>query len=283
MSDAQRDPHVLVSARIARHSKMIELPSDVARWGWITILGEAKLQRPAGQFASRKVLDFLAGKYARFVDDWFKAKLLEKGPDGTILVHDWAVHQERVSRSQEWRQSVGLTNGHSSLGDTRGNSGETNGETAGKPLARAAALSQSQSQSSLPSEGGPGGTGLPSLTPAVGAAWQSATGRTPLASGSFAAGYIDDACRRHPERAVLDAIATARQTFGVIPTPQQLAVAVRAFLDPLPDAKRTDAAASEQRERAASRRRTQATLARIHGYGGHAEPDPACHLCEATA
>ena len=94
MSDAERDPQVLVSARIADHEKLIHLPSDAARWGWIVVLGRAKLRRPAGVFPSRSVLAHDLGRYARFVDDYLRVGLLEDH-DGAMVVHDWSKHQER--------------------------------------------------------------------------------------------------------------------------------------------------------------------------------------------
>lgn len=76
--------------------------------------------------------------------------------------------------------------------------------------------------------------GLTHLTDSVSTAWTAAAGVTLAGSGDYAAGYIDDACRRHPEADVVTAIATARAGFAFVPAPQPLAVAVRNQLDPLP-------------------------------------------------
>lgn len=128
--------------------------------------------------------------------------------------------------------------------------------------------------------------GLPNLTPAVATAWEAASGRTVLASGNFALEYVDDACRRHDTSRVVDAIATARSTFnGSIPTTQQLTVAVRSILDPLPDPKRIDQEAREAERAASSDRATLATLVRVHRNGAHADDrHPRCPSClEAAA
>lgn len=126
--------------------------------------------------------------------------------------------------------------------------------------------------------------GLTSLTPTVSTAWERATGKTVLGSGEFASGYIDDACRRHPAAEVVMAILTGRATFERIPTTQQLTVAVRGILDPLPDAKQAQKAEAEGREATRSRRAVQATKRQAHETGWHADtPDPMCDACKAVA
>lgn len=142
MSNAELDPHVLISARMADNLKIISLPTDRARWGWVIVLGEAKLQRPAGRFPTLAVLRHVAGKYASQVDHFINAGLLETVPilcdrcvvevldpkDGNVVVHDWRAHQERRSRSQEWRDANGVPSGHVNL---PGNGGETAGKQSG--------------------------------------------------------------------------------------------------------------------------------------------------------
>lgn len=117
------------------------------------------------------------------------------------------------------------------------------------------------------------------VTPALDAAWETATGRGLLGAGDFAFTYVDDAARRHGEPATVAAVEQARRTFKVIPTPQQLAVAVRAILDPLPSSREVrEAEVTEQ-----SRRSTERTLELLHRQGGHAEPHPRCPLCREAA
>lgn len=119
MSDAERDPHVLISSRIGSSNKMLRLPSHRARWGWIVILGAAKLNRPPGRFDSLAQLRNLAGEFRDCVPAYLDAGLLETGPTicqrdrdalpgvefiDEIVVHDWRRHQERgTSRTTEWR------------------------------------------------------------------------------------------------------------------------------------------------------------------------------------
>lgn len=123
--------------------------------------------------------------------------------------------------------------------------------------------------------------GLPNVTGVVSDAWSDATGRGLIGSGAFASDYIDDACRRHPESSVVAAIIAARLTFSVIPTPQQLAVAVRARLDPLPDSKDIDKAEREEEAAVRSKRNIAATIGKLH-YS-HVEPDPRCPWCSGDA
>ena len=120
-----------------------------------------------------------------------------------------------------------------------------------------------------------GGAGGPS--DAVDAAWNTATGRTLLGSGEFAARIIEDTTRRHGEAAVVTAIRECRRGFDHVPAVQPLATAIRNRLDPLPSGK--DAKEGEQ-DRARSARAVTATIAKVHGYGGHDDkPDPRCGLC----
>lgn len=141
MTDAERDPHVLVSARIGGSQKMLSLPSHRARWGWIVMLGQAKLQRPPGRFQSLMQARYLAGEFRDAVVAWLDAGLLHAAPaareckrcssaftelrDDEVVVHDWRHHQER-SRTTEWRDAKGVPSGHVNL------SGETTGKRAGK-------------------------------------------------------------------------------------------------------------------------------------------------------
>lgn len=156
---------------------------------------------------------------------------------------------------------------------------DESGQVSGSPSFPAPARANNATNTDTSTKGGPGGDGLPSITPAVAQAWLEATGRTILASGAFAADYLDDACRRHRDTAVAAAILTTRQGFTVIPTPQQLAVAVRNRLDPLPKAKDTDAADADERERIRRRRAIEETKRATH-YA-HVEPDPRCPECAA--
>ena len=75
--------------------------------------------------------------------------------------------------------------------------------------------------------------GLPSITPEVAAAWETATGRSLLASGEFACRMVDDLCERQGAGDVLAAIPISRATFPKIPSPTQLAADIRNRLEPL--------------------------------------------------
>ena len=127
------------------------------------------------------------------------------------------------------------------------------------------------------------GEGLPNLDSTVAKVWEEATGRSVLASGNYAAEYLDDACRRHPKSEVGAAILRARKTFDHIPDAPSMVSAMRPILDPLPDRKKSGEAEREAQERAAARRRVTATLEGIHRNGGHeAEARPGCPMCEAV-
>lgn len=124
-------------------------------------------------------------------------------------------------------------------------------------------------------KGGVGGNGLPHLTPAVAAAWEEATGKTVLASGNFAITYLDDACARHPEAAIVGAITTARRGYDHIPSTQQLAAGVRAVLDPLPKGKEVEAVVSKVESQELERaRQDRIRRQRVRGYWNTGIWDP---------
>lgn len=225
MTDAQKDPHVLISARIGASQKMLALPSHRARWGWIVMLGQAKLQRPPGLFASLAQLRFLAGEFRDCVTPWLDAKLIHAAPNlcercatsygtlegGEVVVHDFIAHQERRSRTTVWRRDNGVPNGHTNLdGNHPGNDGETVGET--NSLARTGARADAgalQSQSQSPSqsdslEGVQGEPKDPAVVYANLAGWPS----------QGAIDWIDQLTETYGADAVIRAIGQARAPRG---------------------------------------------------------------------
>lgn len=246
MSDAERDPHVLVSARAAENPKIIDLPNDRARWGWVVMLGKAKLQRPAGRFASLRVLEAVLGDYRRYIPDYQVVGILHTAPalcedcadpsikDGELVIHNWEVNQ---SRSQKWRRDNGLTSGH---GNLRGNNGETLGETTGKHPHAGARASQSQSIEISPS--GDRGVGEGD-DPVV--ALHARTGTFP---SSKVIGWVDELGARHGEARVAAA-------FRVTPMPSGQSVPdyIRTIVDGL----RAQDRAAELAEREAEKARLE--------------------------
>jgi hypothetical protein len=75
------EPWIKVKIGLRRSDKVGSLPSDAARWGWVGVLLEAKVQRQMGVFASRTHLRDLMGRHGRFVPDWLRAGLLHEAPD----------------------------------------------------------------------------------------------------------------------------------------------------------------------------------------------------------
>lgn len=115
--DAHRRPHILVDATLASNPKVVGLPSDAARFGWIVTLGAGRLVRPAGRFANLAQLRTLIGRYARFVPVYLERGLLERGdglcprcrtldgirPDA-LVIHDWSAHQVRRRHAETQRE-----------------------------------------------------------------------------------------------------------------------------------------------------------------------------------
>lgn len=121
MAKPRRDPYVAVDATIRKNHKLAALSSDAARLGWIYVgLGEAKLQRPSGKFATRAHWDEVAGRFARYLREYIAVGLLEEAPrlcdrcratwgdtpGGTLIVHDWHRHQSdpgAAERAEKFR------------------------------------------------------------------------------------------------------------------------------------------------------------------------------------
>jgi hypothetical protein len=123
--------------------------------------------------------------------------------------------------------------------------------------------------------------GLPNLNATVAGIWETATGRSVIASGAKVAEYLDDACRRHPPSEVGAAILRARKEFDHIPDGMALVSGMRPILDPFVDPKSARQRNREEREKAAGRKRVEDTLRASH-YA-HTEADPRCPACREKA
>lgn len=91
---------ITIDVALAKHPKLAELPNDSARYGWIVTLCEAKTQRRPGTFASDRHFREVLGRYARFLQDYIGARLLERDEDGALHVHDWRRHQWAVAKAR---------------------------------------------------------------------------------------------------------------------------------------------------------------------------------------
>jgi hypothetical protein len=127
----------------------------------------------------------------------------------------------------------------------------------------------------------PAREGLPNLNGTVAGIWETATGRSVLASGNHVAEYLDDACRRHPASEVGAAIIRARKKFDHIPDGPALVSAMRPILDPFPDAKAAKKRDQDEAEKVRRRRALEETKRGMH-YA-HTSPDPACPACREAA
>jgi hypothetical protein len=192
------------------------------------------------------------------------ARIIDPQPGSRYRIH--GLDAERVRRSEHGRHAS------KARWDARSNAPSNAGASAPSNARRD---ETSRDETSMAREG------LAAISKNVADRWEQATGRTVLASGKFAQEYIDDACRRHPEPRVLNGITSARAMFATIPTPQQLASALRQILDPLPDAKQAVKAERAAEEQRSSVRRVEATIATLH-YA-HSTPDPRCPKCKESA
>lgn len=115
-----REPWIKVKVGLVRSDKLGALPSDTARWGWMKVLAEAKLQRRMGLFASVKAIADLIGRHGRFVPEYISAGLLHVAPalcdrclvqygdahPSEVMVHDYRIEQRdptNADRQADWR------------------------------------------------------------------------------------------------------------------------------------------------------------------------------------
>lgn len=257
MSQAERDPSVLVSATIRHNRKIVALPSNDARWAWVVCLGAAKLRRPPGLFESRPVLDAILGDLAGHVDSFVSARLLHVSPlrcrdcreswprvnGGVLVVHDFAKHQRTSTPRVQKHRGKGVS----------GNAPETGVERSVKrdETFPTGALSHSPSQVAINGspEGGPGETDP--LDEAI--AWL-ASRRAWVSPGS----KVHTELARMVDRKGLAAVIAA---MGAVPDAEdgaQFVYGARNALYPLPGSQTVTKEATEAQARA--RRRAELGL-----------------------
>ena len=129
---SEREPWIAVRLGVPDSGKIIDLPSDAARWGLIVLWCKAKGQTPSGTFRSEKVVRTLLGRYGRHVSGYLAAGFIHlapvKCPDkrceaafvgldvGAVAVHSWHDHQrDHALRQLEYR----IKNGPSPADRTR--------------------------------------------------------------------------------------------------------------------------------------------------------------------
>ncbi len=112
---------IAVDAELPNHAKMALLPSDAARWGWIVTLCEAKVQRKPGTFASERHFRHVMARHGRFLADYIKARLIDRGDDGSLAVHDWQKHQWAAAKAGQREDIPRTSEGHSEdISETNG-------------------------------------------------------------------------------------------------------------------------------------------------------------------
>lgn len=248
--------------------------------GWLRLLLIADASWPASGYlpSSNVVPDDV-------VDELVLRGIVDLAPGGRYRIHGLDKERDYRRRSAtrgsdaRWSDRMQPSNAAASAPQMRLH-------TEGRQKPNAVAMPSKDEQSK--DEQSTTRAGLLNFTDVCATAWEQATGRTVLASGNWAATYVDDAIRRHGPEKVAAAIVVARSSFTHIPEPAALAAAVRQRLDPLPDAKAsaaTQRAGEEEKAAAAAARRNQVTLLRArHNSGMHADAeDNQCPLCSSAS
>jgi hypothetical protein len=100
---------ITLDVGLPKHPKVAELPNDSARFGWIAVLCEAKMQRKPGVFASARHFREVVGRFAKHLPSYEAAGLLERDEDGTLRVHDWERHQWAVRQAKHRERDDSVT------------------------------------------------------------------------------------------------------------------------------------------------------------------------------
>lgn len=90
-------------ARTPWSPKIIDLPSDGARWASVVVLCAAKQQVPSGEWANERHFRACVGPSARYLKALLATGLLERDGD-RILVHDWRDYQSDPTGSDRQRR-----------------------------------------------------------------------------------------------------------------------------------------------------------------------------------
>jgi hypothetical protein len=108
-----REPWIKVKIGIRRSGKLAGLVNDSARYGWVLVLVESKVQRRMGTFDNRAHFVEVMGRYGRFLDDYVGQTLLEIAPAlcdecrrrnrglkaGQLVVHDYLREQRDATNA----------------------------------------------------------------------------------------------------------------------------------------------------------------------------------------
>lgn len=122
----EREPWIAVKVGVPESAKVIDLPTDAARWGLIVLWSKAKKQTPAGVFRSERVARSLLGEYARHLRAYIAREFVHVAPvvcsdkrcqaayvgldAGAIAVHSWHDYQrESALRQLAYRVGTSLS------------------------------------------------------------------------------------------------------------------------------------------------------------------------------
>ena len=109
MPGPRRTPWIAIDVDIRKDDRVADLPSDAARWGYVAgVLAEARLQDPRGVFGSKATFEEAVGRFARHLDAYIAAGLIERAPSlcadctreygelkrGALVVHNWVRKQK---------------------------------------------------------------------------------------------------------------------------------------------------------------------------------------------
>lgn len=101
---------IRVSAIMPLHEKVVALPSDAARFGWIATLCAGKFCEKPGTWASEAQFREALGRRSKWLPDFLRVQLLETTEGGAVRVKNWDRWQTDpgvTERVRKHRETVG--------------------------------------------------------------------------------------------------------------------------------------------------------------------------------
>ncbi len=215
---------ITVDTKLGKHPKMAALPNDAARYGWLLTLCEAKEQSRAGTFATANHFAHVMGRHGRFLDAYIKAGLLDNGPDGTLLVHDWQRHQWAAAKEKQRGHSEDISR---TLEGQEKDLARVYVSGASRPVPVPVYVSSSTE--------GVQGEPWPNLDPEAQTFLEGLTGRQIRQAGDKQLAEYDRQIADHGLVKVVSAYQRVARALGPTPTATQLVWSGRKVLEPFVD------------------------------------------------
>ena len=195
---------ITLDVGLPEHPKLLELPNDAARYGWVVTLCAAKRQSRPGQFSSELHYRGVVHGYAKYLPDYCRVGLLERDEDGVLHIHDWERHQWAVRQRRHRDGSI------TTAGRERDATVTVRGRERDASVTDTDTYTYTDTESSLRSLSARARGGPDALVD-----YQTLTGRFPIGR---VRSWLDDLIERHGHGPLSVALAEEMQLDGKVAT-----------------------------------------------------------------